>query len=251
MRPNLAEYYNHSDNTHTVDGALAAWRYLSRALRPRSVLDVGCGRGTWMRAIEMEGVLDLIGLDGVPPEHSKFVGNPQKFQQIDLRRPFDLQRRFDLVICMEVAEHLPQICAPHFIRSLCVHADMVAFSAAAPNQGGQHHINCQWPHYWQEHFNQNGFACYDEIRAAMWEDSHVEPWYRQNIFVARRDASNAGTEPRVRSLVHPEMLQFMGSHDSNIDSLRSSFRDGNEMSYRGYLRAALKAFMRGWGSRIK
>jgi SAM-dependent methyltransferase len=249
MKLGLNEYYDHAANTHTVDGAMAAWKYLSVALRPQSVLDVGCGRGTWMRAMETDGILDVVGLDGVPPDKSEFLGDPNRFQQADLRRPFDLQRRFDLVICLEVAEHLPQICAAQLVGSMCRHGDTIAFAAAAPTQGGQHHINCQWPHYWQEHFNQQGFVCSDEVRVAMWEDPHVEPWYRQNMFIARRDASNAGSEPRLRSLIHPAMLPFMGSSESNIHSLRISYSSGNEMSYRGYLRAALKAFARGWGTK--
>jgi hypothetical protein len=106
---------------------------------------------------------------------------------------------------LEVAEHLEEIHADLLIEMLTDHADGVVFSAACPGQEGQHHVNCQWPVYWQRLFNEHGFTCRDELRWQIWDDTRVEPWYRQNIFTARRSPEQAGQEPRLRSVVHPDI----------------------------------------------
>ena len=64
----------------------------------------------------------------------------------------------------------------------------------------------QWPEYWQRLFNGHGYACDDSVRWLIWESREVEPWYRQNVFIAARDPENAGNEPRIRAVVHPEMI---------------------------------------------
>jgi hypothetical protein len=89
---------------------------------------------------------------------------------------------------------------------LVKHSDLVVFSAACPNQPGQHHVNCQWPAYWQALFNERGFACSDDLRWKIWELGEIEPWYRQNIFVAKRAPEKAGRETRIVGAVHPEIV---------------------------------------------
>jgi hypothetical protein len=43
------------------------------------------------------------------------------------------------------------------------------------------------------------------LRWKIWDDSRIEPWYRQNLFLARRAVDIAGLEPRIRSVVHPDI----------------------------------------------
>jgi hypothetical protein len=122
-----------------------------------------------------------------------------------LSEPFDLGRRFDLALCLEVAEHLDADAGAVLVDSLAAHSDAIFFSAACPGQPGQHHVNCQWPEYWQALFNARDFACSDAIRWRIWNDSRIEPWYRQNMFFAFRDCPSAGKEPRIAPVIHPEM----------------------------------------------
>jgi hypothetical protein len=126
------------------------------------------------------------------------------FLQVNFSERFRLDRRFDLVLCLEVAEHLEGAQAEILIDSLVCHSDVVLFSGAAPGQPGQHHVNCQWPEYWQHLFNTRGYVCSDRIRWTIWNDSRVEPWYRQNIFVASLNPTAAGKEPRILPVRHPE-----------------------------------------------
>ena len=116
--------------------------------------------------------------------------------------------------CLEVGEHLPPESAGTLVRSLCTHSDRIFFSAAAPQQLGEHHINCQWPEYWQALFNEHGYSCHDEVRFRMWRDTGIEPWYRQNMFLARKAPEVAGHEPRIPALIHPDMEPHMDLRNS-------------------------------------
>src|ERR1700685_413165 len=113
-----------------------------------SVVDVGCGAGNWIVAFQNAGVRDYFGVDGVhiPPETLRFP--VARFLAHDLTTPLRLDRRFDLAISLEVAEHLPESAAAVFVKSLTDAADIVVFSAAIPLQSGPGHVNEQWPPYW-------------------------------------------------------------------------------------------------------
>jgi SAM-dependent methyltransferase len=174
---------------------------------PKSVLDVGCGRGTWLSAARQCGANDIIGIDGVPIDPDELLFPDTQFQVIDLNQRVDLNRQFDLVLCLETAEHLAPESAATLVASLARHGSTILFSAAAPDQPGVGHINCHWPRYWQALFNANGFLCTDSVRWRIWENEQIESWYRQNMILAVRDIA-AGTEPRIAPVVHPAVLKM-------------------------------------------
>src|SRR5262249_19855369 len=167
----------------------------------RSVLDVGCGTGHFLRAFREAGVSDLTGVDGDYVPRDQLVIDARQFLARDLAAGFDLRRRYDLVVSLEVAEHLPPAAAESFVDSLVRHGSVVLFSAAIPYQGGTAHLNEQWPSYWADRFAQRGYQAYDPIRPAIWRDDAVAWWYRQNILVFA-DAQARRTHPALAAL-HP------------------------------------------------
>jgi hypothetical protein len=94
-----------------------------------------------------------------------------------------LNKKFDLCISLEVAEHLSQAKAKHFIDFLCTASDIVLFIAAIKYQGGTKHTNEQWQSYWIDQFKSHAFDCVDMIRPHLWNHTLVEWYYNQNIFL--------------------------------------------------------------------
>ena len=148
-----------------------------------SVVDVGCGAGTWLHQYHLRGVERILGLDGGEATAELMQIEKSEFLQKDLTLPFDLQERFDLAMTLEVAEHLPARYADTFVSNLTNLSDVIIFGAAIPGQGGTNHINERWPSYWISLFKKQGFRCFDVLRGGMWYDDRIEWWYRQNTFV--------------------------------------------------------------------
>ena len=132
--------YNHSENLHTLSGPAAALPILFAKALPTSLLDVGCGTGTWLKAAIDLGIPDVFGVDGVEVPADKLHVQDEKIRHQDLTRPWNLNKRFDAVICLEVAEHLDSAFAHILIDALVQHSDQIYFSAACPGQTGQHHV---------------------------------------------------------------------------------------------------------------
>lgn len=191
--------------------------HILQAVPVASVLDVGCGTGLWLRVCGEFGVSERMGVDGHSPGGGLLEIPAAQYHQLDLAQPFDLRRRFDLVISVEVAEHLPREAAPNFVASLCRHGDVVLFSAAIPFQGGEHHVNEAWQSYWSGLFEEHAFSPVDFIRPAVWSDVEVEPFYAQNCLVYVR-SSELNSNPNLdilrrfvpslpQDIVHPRMFE--------------------------------------------
>ena len=175
---------------------------------PRSLLDVGCGRGVWARAASKFGVGEIMGVDGGDVRLDQLLIPPTSFRNQLLHEPFSLGRKFDVAVCLEVGEHLAPEFAGTLIENLVNHSDRIYFSAACPGQPGQNHVNCQWPEYWQKLFNQHGYACDDSIRWKLWNLGPLGFCYRQNMFLAESNPARAGREPRIEPVVHPELVEL-------------------------------------------
>lgn len=187
---------------------------LIELLNPHSVLDLGCGPGTWLEEFTRQGIDDVFGVEGAWLDQSVLRVPREKVQIHDLTMPLSLGRQFDLAISLEVGEHLPESAAAGLVGMLTEHAQAVAFSAATPLQGGTHHVNERWPGYWAELFAAHGFVSVDALRPRIWLDEQIAWYYRQNMFLAVRE-DELGRYPALRAeyersggsvlpLVHPD-----------------------------------------------
>ncbi|TDQ19383.1 methyltransferase family protein [Algoriphagus boseongensis] len=220
--------YIHETVVHNTRAAEQVVPEIFKYVKPTSVLDVGCGIGTWLQVVKKYGVEKIKGVDGDYVNREQLFENvlPQEFVAYDLTRPFDLQEQFDLVICLEVAEHLPPESAEDFINSLCRHSDMIIFGAAIPGQGGQNHLNEQWSEYWIKLFADNGYVVYDVIRPIIWENQSVEWWYRQNMFLfTKKTFIHNQNLPAYASVIHPEhfkqKLQYIYKQSELLQKLKN------------------------------
>lgn len=152
-------------------------------LSPRSVVDVGCGVGPWLAAFQEYGVTDILGIDGEYIQQQTLQIPQKAFMPCDISRSFRCERRFDLAVSLEVAEHLPESRADSFIADLTALSDIVLFSAAIPGAPGVHHINCQWPSWWRKKFTAQGYTAIDCIRPLLWDNQEIPFWYAQNTLL--------------------------------------------------------------------
>jgi hypothetical protein len=196
-------------------GSIASAKRFSTLLAPllgvSSVLDVGCGRGAWLREWQNAGVRIAQGVDGPYVRQQSLLIPVQDFAAVDLSKKFDLGRRYDLVTSLEVAEHLPRCCSETFISSLVAHADLVLFSAATPGQGGENHINERPLSFWQGIFETKGYHAYDVVRPVFRAYKSVEPWYRFNTALyANERISSSLPEAVTCARVEPGRLSEIG-----------------------------------------
>jgi SAM-dependent methyltransferase len=162
--------------------------FLVDLLHPTSVVDIGCGTGEWLAVFNKYGVEDVLGIDGNRIPESQLSISPQRFMQMDLARGFQLDRVFALAVCIEVGEHLPPQSADDLVSGLTNAAPVVLFSAAIPGQGGNGHINEQWPSYWLSRFADHGFDPVNCLRGRIWTNQNVEAYLAQNlVLLACRD----------------------------------------------------------------
>lgn len=166
-----------------------------RLLSPKRVLDVGAGPGQFVGRLRELGV-DAWGLDGSARafDHADDAVRHYLWQE-DITaagsRDFGVSPPYDLVTCMEVAEHVPDESADALVRKLCrscAPGGAVLLTAAPIGQGGHDHINCQPLRYWIAKFGTEGFAVDEAATAAVkgeWVKIVRMPWYGQNVLIFR------------------------------------------------------------------
>lgn len=189
---------------HTAHAAKRIFAALPQNLSRDRVADIGCGTGTFLVA---SGASYQFGMEGdwVKPDMLDDPGIV--FESRNLEHRF-AGPQVDLVLSLEVAEHLAPARADSFVADLVAMAPAVLFSAAIPGQGGVGHINEQWQSYWAGHFATHGYKPYDVLRDKIWTDEAVPAWYRQNaiLFLDDATADSLGlipSDPALLDRVHP------------------------------------------------
>jgi hypothetical protein len=172
----------YGDNKTRLDSAGEILNFIFNILKPNSILDVGCGRGSWLKIAKKLGAKTIYGIDGSWNDGKK-LDDDIIYKSLDLNNNFILDRNFDLTMCLEVAEHLEKSSADNLICSLIKTSDVVMFSAAYKHQGGAKHINENFHSYWASLFLKYNFVPFDIIRPVIWSNEKISYWYRQNTFL--------------------------------------------------------------------
>jgi SAM-dependent methyltransferase len=211
----VTDRYIHTDEVHNLSSPNIIVPHLIEMLHPVSVVDVGCGTGTFLKVFRNHHVNELLGIDGSWVNPAQLHIERGQFMEADLEKPVRLQRNFDLVLCLEVAEHLDPAASDTLIGTLVSLGKVIVFSAATPMQGGQNHINEQPISFWQEKFAQHGYAFYDSFRDTFWNIGEMEWWYKQNMFLVAHHSvmfpGNIAATKAVKPLdihIHPDLLKL-------------------------------------------
>ncbi|MEX2335954.1 MAG: methyltransferase domain-containing protein [Fulvivirga sp.] len=211
-----SKFYS-SRHGNTIYSAETIVKIVNNLVHPQSVVDVGCGVGTWLKVFEKSGATDILGIEGHWVNEEEIVIAKEQFKKANLEQKVSVPRKFDLAISLEVAEHINEPYADQFVENLVNLAPVILFSAAIPLQGGKHHVNEQWPDYWQEKFLKHNYVILDCIRPQIWHDSKIEMWYAQNTFIyiskekldQYQELKKSYVEtPSMLSVVHPRFYEF-------------------------------------------
>jgi 2-polyprenyl-3-methyl-5-hydroxy-6-metoxy-1,4-benzoquinol methylase len=206
-------YKSHEQGSY--NSAKKVLKIVDQLFQPKSVIDVGCGIGLWLKAWQELGVNDIKGVEGDYINKSDVAVDLKYIDFHDLKKQYKVNRKYDVATTFEVGEHLPETVADEFVKTLTSLSDIVVFSAALDGQEGTYHINEQMPEYWAEKFMKKGFVPVDIIRNKIWNESDVMMWYKQNIIVyVKQEILTSlpqevqdvarNTDPKCLTRIHPE-----------------------------------------------
>ena len=157
---------------------LATW--IKENINPKKVVDIGCGPGTYVYSLRDNGI-NAYGYD-----IDDRVDGKDYLKKLSL---FEINDKSDVVICLEVAEHIETSLSDSIVDSIIRNVNddgIIIWTAAIPGQGGVGHINCQKKEYWEEKFISRGFHRDCAIESNLLEYIRSGPymgWFLQNLMV--------------------------------------------------------------------
>lgn len=183
---------------------------LKKYYMPQSVIDLGCGVGTWLKAWQEQGVIDILGIDANQMPNDKLYIKRENIKIIDFEaNNFNIDKKYDLAQSLECLEHVSPQNEDKVVSILCNTSDLILFSAAIPMQIGTHHINCHKLQYWVNKFKKQGYKCYDIIRPECIENgAKIGCWYIQNILVFARNEKAQILEKNGASSIESPILFY-------------------------------------------
>lgn len=188
-----------------------AWRApivckaIADTIKFHTVIDIGCAIGDLVKGYQDLGKT-AYGIEGSTEAKPYLVCQKGTVFFLDLRRPLDTPDQptffsrdacgkalYDLVTCLEVAEHIEPKYAEQLVLSLTKLSDKILISAAPPGQRGHHHVNCQPIQYWDVLFKRLGYQRKDQVAEAVkshwvaYKDKPGIKAYEQNLHYYKAD----------------------------------------------------------------
>lgn len=175
-------YYEEMVSEESAKRAEEFAESLNRYFDPTSVIDFGTGCGRFLAPFEDS--CSILGIDF--NRHALQVASAQisarSLEQVDLTKYYEADQEYDLALCIEVLEHLPEEASETVVRSIADSAQVAVVSPAPPGQGGTHHVNEQNFEYWIELFEGAGME-FDEQMTDQLRSDAPERLLRENILV--------------------------------------------------------------------
>lgn len=191
-----AEYYkeydvgcgkvDYSDSEYTKGFLTQIAQKIADDLHPRTVLDAGCAMGHLVAALRDLGV-EAYGVDISKYAISKVREDIRPFCNVgSLTEPLPsgLPDRYDLVVTVEVLEHLYEDEGRQAIRNICKLTDEVLFTSTPDDFTEPTHVNVQQREYWCRVFFENGFV----------DDLNYRPRYLTSHALLFRRSANMGRQ---------------------------------------------------------
>lgn len=178
------EYYEEMLAGNRLDDAIEFSQVVADLYDPDSVIDFGAGAGRFLIPFHEAG----IGIRGLERNRKAIETSPlpeEVFDIHDLSDPFESDRQYDVALCMEVLEHLPESALGTTIDSIASSCDVAIVTAATPGQGGVHHVNERELDEWIQLFEARGMD-YRQMEVDRLTDRispNSERWLVANLMV--------------------------------------------------------------------
>jgi len=160
-----------------------------RIFDPGSIIDFGCGTADILAPFEAKGLV-IKGVDGSSVCQNRAMIKKENFELFDIRHKYNTEFKYDLCLCLEVAEHIEEKYSDVLVGNLTGVSHTVIFTAAPPGQEGVHHINLKTIGWWIEKFEKRGFSLNrqraDLLKKEMRDFSGVQNYYIDNLLVFQK-----------------------------------------------------------------
>lgn len=184
--------------------------------QPTTTYDAGCAIGLFVRALVERGV------DAYGGDISDFAvtnapeGLRERLEVRDLTQPLD--RRFDLISCIEVLEHMAPADAQLAIANLCAATDTILLSSTPEDFTEATHINVRTPASWAQDFARHGFFRRTDVDA-----SFLSPWA---VVFSRQTPTVVELVHRYETLVAPLSREVVAKRQALLETQRELDRRG-------------------------
>lgn len=138
-------------------------------IQPATVLDAGCALGMMVEALRNRDV-EAWGIDVSEFAIQHAHPDVQPYCRVgSVTEPFS--KKYELIVCIEVLEHLPPRDGEKAVTNICEHTDNILFSSTPFDYKEITHFNVQPPEYWAELFARSGY-----FRDVDYDASYITPW---------------------------------------------------------------------------
>ena len=151
----------------------------------KSIMDIGCGTGEMLEPlVETHRVL---GIDFSQGAREMLVIPSDSYLDHDLTKPLPAVDRFDVVLSLEVWEHIPEEFEDVYVHNLLVSEPKhLIVSCAAPGQWGRHHYNCGGPEHVVEKMKGRGYELDEELTSEWNKIKYLATFYKRNTLIFNR-----------------------------------------------------------------
>ena len=165
---------------HKCDYLLAG--AIATLFKPKRFADLGCGNGEYCHIFHYGYRWPIVnGYEGT--DNIQWVSVYNNIQKIDLGKEAKIKEKYDLVMSLEVGEHIPENKENIFLDNVTNFASRdVVLSWAVPGQGGKGHVNEKYNKWVIDRMNDRNFS-YDECLSNYLRKHSQLRWFKNTIMV--------------------------------------------------------------------
>ncbi len=152
------------EEKHWIDFFAVVADRVIKYLRPKTALDIGCAKGFLVESLRDRGV-EAFGVDLSEYAIGEVRADIKPYCSVKSILQIAERDRYDLVVCIEVLEHLTEEDGIKALQKITRLSDRILFSASSDDFDEPTHINVRPVSYWMDRFAEFGFVPVKSFRA--------------------------------------------------------------------------------------